>query len=114
MSQFAFLQAEFADIFHPDVTDGTIADTLAKRLFSARVELVGEVDGDGSATSTTDGYVQEPTPHGHMGEAGSGPDRVAEIKKLRDGLAAELRTEISGHEPRQFFGSAATALRREV
>jgi type I restriction enzyme R subunit len=96
MSQFAFLQAEFADIFHPDVTDGTIADTLAKRLFSARVELVGEVDGDGSATSTTDGYVQEPTPHGHMGEAGSGPDRVAEIKKLRDGLAAELRTEISG------------------
>lgn len=32
MSQFAFLQAEFADIFHPDVTDGTIADTLAKRL----------------------------------------------------------------------------------
>jgi type I restriction enzyme R subunit len=66
---------------NPDVTDGAGADTLAKRLFAARVDLVGEVDG----------------PNGqHMGEPGSEPDRIAEIKNLRDGLAAELRTEISG------------------
>jgi type I restriction enzyme R subunit len=29
---------------HPDVTEGASAETLAKRLFTARVELVGEVD----------------------------------------------------------------------
>jgi type I restriction enzyme, R subunit len=61
---------------HLDVTDGASADTLAKRLFSARVELVGVVD-------TT-------------GEPSSDPDRIAEIKKVRDSLAADLRTEISG------------------
>jgi type I restriction enzyme, R subunit len=61
---------------HPDVTDGASADTLAKRLFAARVELVGVVD-------TT-------------GEPSSDPDRSAEMKKLRDDLAADLRTEISG------------------
>jgi type I restriction enzyme, R subunit len=65
---------------NPDVTDGAGADALAKRLFAARVDLVGEVDA----------------PYGHHMGAASEPDRVAEIKKLRDGLAAELRTEISG------------------
>jgi type I restriction enzyme, R subunit len=61
---------------NPDVTEGAGADTLAKRLFAMRVELVGEVDG--------------PTLHGT--EAA----RAAEIRELRDGLAAGLRTEISG------------------
>jgi type I restriction enzyme R subunit len=66
---------------NPDVTEGAGAETLAKRLFTARVALVGEVDG----------------PYGqHRAEPGSEPDRTAEIKNLRDGLAAELRTEISG------------------
>src|SRR5438477_6179897 len=65
---------------HPDVTEGASAETLAKRLFAARVELVGEVDGKRSSTAmTTQEYVQEPTPHGHMGEAGSAPDRAAAI-----------------------------------
>ena len=61
-----------------------------------RVELVGEVDGKRTDAPPADGYVQEPTPHGHMGELGSEVDRAAEIKNLRDGLAAELRTEIVG------------------
>jgi hypothetical protein len=30
---------------NPDVAEGAGADGLAKRLFAARVELVGEVDG---------------------------------------------------------------------
>ena len=41
---------------NPDVTEGAGADTLAKRLFAARVELVGEVDGkrpDDAATAST-------------------------------------------------------------
>jgi type I restriction enzyme, R subunit len=82
---------------NPHVTDGSSADTLAKRLFAARVELVGEVDGKSSVTPTmTHGYVQESTPHGQMIVQGAEPGRTAEIKNLRDGLAAELQTEISG------------------
>src|SRR5260370_34164124 len=58
---------------NPDVTEGAGAETLAKRLFTARVELVGEVDG----------------PYGqHRPERGSEPDRTAEIKNLRAGLPA--------------------------
>jgi type I restriction enzyme R subunit len=71
---------------NPQVTDGASADSLAKRLFTARVEVVGEVDGKGLIT----------TPQGHTGERGSEPDRAVEIKTLRDGLATELRTEVSG------------------
>jgi type I restriction enzyme R subunit len=78
------------------VTEGASADTLAKRLFAARVELVGEVDGKRSDASTTEVRVQEPTPHGHIGEPSLQASRVAETKKLRDDLAAELRNEISG------------------
>jgi type I restriction enzyme R subunit len=81
---------------NPDVTEGAGPDTLAKRLFAARVELVGEVDSKRSDAPPTGGYVQEPTPHGHMAERGSETDGAAEIKKLRDGLAADLRTEVSG------------------
>ena len=36
---------------NPDVTEGASADSLAKRLFAARVELVGEVDTTGGALS---------------------------------------------------------------
>jgi type I restriction enzyme R subunit len=81
---------------NPDVTEGAGADSLAKRLFTARVEVVGEVDGKRADTPPADGYVQERTPHGHMGEVGSGADRAVEIKTLRDDLATQLRTEIVG------------------
>ncbi len=80
---------------NPDVTEGAGADSLAKRLFAARVELVGEVDGKRS-DAPSDGYTQEPTPHGELGERGSAADRAADIKKLRDDVAGQLRTEIVG------------------
>ena len=44
---------------HTDVTDGASANTLAKRLFAARVELVGEVNGRLSDLLPTEGYVQK-------------------------------------------------------
>jgi len=81
---------------NPDVVNGAVADTLAKRLFSARVELVGEVDGKRPDETPTSPYGQPRTPVGHMGEPSSEVDRIAQIKKLRDDLAAGLRTEISG------------------
>jgi type I restriction enzyme R subunit len=81
---------------NPDVVEGSGAESLAKRLFAARVELIGEVDGRSPDEKPADPYGQLPTPVGHMGEPTSNADRIAEIRKLRDDLAAELRTEISG------------------
>jgi type I restriction enzyme R subunit len=81
---------------NPDVTEGAGAETLAKRLFAARVELVGEVDAKHLGEISTAAYEQLPTPVGHLGERGSEVDRAVEIKKLRDGLAGDLRTEILG------------------
>ena len=67
---------------HPNMTEGATAETLAKRLFAARVELVGEVDRKHSDTSTA--------------SATSGTDHTGDAKALRDDLAGELRNEISG------------------
>ncbi len=69
---------------HPNVTEGATAETLAKRLFTARVELVGEVDRKHSDTA----------PAG--GDASSGPDHTGDGKALRDGLVGELQNEVSG------------------
>ena len=64
---------------NPDVTEGAGADSLAKRLFAARVELVGE--STASADEPRRALRQtRPTPVGHLGEAGSEPDRDARIK----------------------------------
>ncbi len=81
---------------NPDVTEGAGADSLAKRLFTARVEVVREVDAKRPDTPATEGYAQEPTPHGHMGEVGSGADRAVELIQLRDDLATQLRAEVEG------------------
>jgi hypothetical protein len=50
--------------------------SLAKRLFTARVELVGEVDGKAEPISQ--------------------PEHIGEVKTLRDNVAADLRNEILG------------------
>src|SRR5207237_4864892 len=81
---------------NPDVTEGAGPESLAKRLFTARVELVGEVDGRRSDAPRSEDYAQAPTPQVHVGEIGSAPDRATEIKKLRDDLAVHLRTEVAG------------------
>jgi type I restriction enzyme R subunit len=69
---------------HPNITEGATAETLTKRLFAARVELVGEVDHERSGTATA------------SVDASSRPGHAEDTKKLRDGLAGELRHEISG------------------
>jgi type I restriction enzyme, R subunit len=85
------------------VTEGAGADSLAKRLFTARVEVVGEVDGKRPDLAPAEPYGQLPTSVSHLGEPHSDADRAAEIKKLRDDLAAELRHEIAGMTPDNFL-----------
>jgi type I restriction enzyme R subunit len=61
---------------HPELSESSSPAPLAKRLFAARVELVGEVDKG-----------TEPV---------SDPEHAVDVKKLRDAVAADLRNEILG------------------
>ena len=88
---------------NPDVIDGAAGESLAKRLFAARVALVAEIDGKGPAKHPVEGYAQAPTPILHAGETGSAPDRAAELSHLREGLASDLRSEIAGMSPDNFL-----------
>jgi type I restriction enzyme R subunit len=88
---------------NPDVVDGASAESLAKRLFTARVELVGEVDVKRRDDAPAGPFEQLPTSVGHMGEPGSEADRIAEVKKLRDDVAAQLRTEVAGMSTDNFL-----------
>ena len=81
---------------NPDVTEGAGADSLAKRLFAARVEAGRRTrqqtsgPGAGRTLRPTADCCQPP------GEPHSDADRAAEIKKLRDDLGGRLRPEIAG------------------
>jgi type I restriction enzyme R subunit len=81
---------------NPDVTEGAAADSLAKRLFAARVELVAEVDRKQPILPQTGPYEPIPTPMLYAGERGSQVDRAAELGGLRNDFAANLRNEIAG------------------
>lgn len=81
---------------NPEVTDGAGADSLAKRLFTARVTLVGEIDSTHNKESMADGYVQNLPVVLHAGEAGSAVDRVAALAALRQHMTSDLRTEVQG------------------
>jgi type I restriction enzyme R subunit len=81
---------------NPDKTEGAAADSLSRRLFSARVGLIAELDGRRPASAGGDGYAQEPPRVLHAGEAGSKVDRDAELDDLRNSLAAGLRGEVAG------------------
>jgi type I restriction enzyme, R subunit len=81
---------------NPEVTDGSSADSLAKRLFAARVAVVAEIDGERPAQSPTGGYSQRTTALLHAAESGSGADRAAALNEIRERLATDLRAEIAG------------------
>jgi type I restriction enzyme R subunit len=76
---------------HPDVAEGRAGESLAKRLFTARVELIGELDG--AAPEPSGDYAQLPPAVLHAGESGSEADRVADV---RAALVGDLRAEIGG------------------
>ena len=70
---------------------GPGGERLAKRLFTARIELLAEIDRNGAQKGE---FVQPDTPVLFAGEPGSDADRAAGIAALRDAVAAELRAEV--------------------
>jgi type I restriction enzyme R subunit len=81
---------------NPEVTEGAGADSLAKRLFAARVTLVAEIDGPRAKTPASEEYIQQSPVVLHAGEAGSLPDRTVAMGELRHDLATGLRDEVAG------------------
>ena len=84
---------------NPDLAEGAAGDSLTKRLFAKRVELVGELD----ASDAKDGpkphigeYAQSPTPVPHASEPDSLHDHVAQIRALRESAVRQLRDEVEG------------------
>lgn len=80
---------------HPNVADGKAGDSLGKRLFAARVELIGEIDRSAPQTPAGD-YAQLPPAVLHVGESGSDADRDAAVAEIRASLAGALRAEVEG------------------
>lgn len=80
---------------NPEIAEGVAADSLGKRLFAARVALIGEVDRATPAATLGD-YAQLPPAVIHLGETGSKADRDASIEDIRDALASALRAEVEG------------------
>jgi type I restriction enzyme, R subunit len=81
---------------NPDVTEGASADSLAKRLFAARVTLLAELDSVRSKAPSGEDYVQSSPAILHVGESGSVPDQAATLAGLRQQMVNGLRTEVQG------------------
>lgn len=84
---------------NPELADGSVGSSLSKRLFDARVQLLAELDAVKSATAggeATGVHVQAPSPAPNAREPGSATDREAQLKEVREGVAARLRSEVEG------------------
>jgi len=84
---------------HPELAEGAAGDSLTKRLFASRVQLVGELDEalkhEGDA-ATPGEYAQSRTPVVHAGEAGSSVDLEAQYRALRVMVVGRLHEEVAG------------------
>jgi type I restriction enzyme, R subunit len=84
---------------NPVLADGVAGDSLAKRLFVSRVELIAELDKSlkhGADQARHDEYLQRPTPIVHAGEADSLVDLEAQYRELREIVAGRLCEEVAG------------------
>jgi type I restriction enzyme R subunit len=64
---------------NPETTDGALGESLGKRLFNARLELIGELDGRIAASGGRRAAEERAPPHGH-------PDTDAEVRRAVAGL----------------------------
>ncbi|MBZ0262046.1 MAG: DEAD/DEAH box helicase family protein [Hyphomicrobiales bacterium] len=81
-------------------------ESLSKRLFVTRVELIAELDklmGVGEGEPGDGDFPQPPPLVLHAGEPSSPADLEVQNRKLREELAAVLRDEIQGMSPDNFI-----------
>ncbi len=81
---------------NPGAADGAVGESLTKRLFDARVELIGEIDKGKPPAEPVEPFAQTPPVVLHAGESGSKPEREAAVIELRGSLAQDLRAEVQG------------------
>jgi type I restriction enzyme, R subunit len=86
---------------NPQTAEGAAGDSLTKRLFVARVELIGQIDA--AAAAQSDGYAQPPPVVLYAAESGAKADQAASAAALREELASALRCEIEGMNPDNFL-----------
>ncbi len=82
---------------NPELADGAPGDSLTKRLFAERVQLIVEIDKHFKPVEPEEGsgeYRQAPTPITHASEPGSEIDVEAQHRALREDVAGRLRDEI--------------------
>ena len=70
---------------NPETTDGALGASLGKRLFNARLDLIGELDGHMAHADRNTALEQRAAPHGH-------PESDAEVRAQ---LAALLQREVA-------------------
>ncbi len=91
---------------NPELAEGSVGESLAARLFAARVELIHVLDElrpSGASEGAPHDYAQSSTPVLHAGEPGSAPDAEAELEALRAALVARLREELAGMSVENFL-----------
>ena len=106
-----FLVFDFCQNFeffnqNPEMSEGATGDSLSKRLFAQRVNLLVEIDkryAPITPPEATDEYAQTPSPVLHASEPGSEIDVEAQHRELRAALADRLREEIAGMSPDNFI-----------
>lgn len=84
---------------NPELAEGASGDSLSKRLFAARVELVGELDkspAEDTPAPKTGDYAQQLSPVLYASEPGSSLDHEAQLRDLRASVIRQLRDEVTG------------------
>jgi type I restriction enzyme R subunit len=84
---------------NPELVDAAAGEPLGMRLFKARVELVGALDGADAEAPEPEkpgDYPQVSSRHLSLGEPDSKADLEAQHRALRETLVEQLRDEIAG------------------
>jgi type I restriction enzyme, R subunit len=84
---------------NPEMEEGASGASLTKRLFAARVDLVGELDGSDTnkvPQPNLHDYTQPQSPVLYAGEPGSLQDHEAQLRALRESVVRQLLNEVEG------------------
>jgi len=89
---------------NPELAEAASTDSLSKRIFVARVQLLAELDAEERAAVPANGdFVQVFSPVLYAGESGPGVDLESQLREVRESLAKRLLLEVEGMSPDNFI-----------